>query len=46
MFQKLHKLNVTGLFDSATKILINKPRCGLPDLKNKLADYKLGLSET
>lgn len=30
-FQKLSGLPVTGLFDEATKVAMNKPRCGVPD---------------
>lgn len=30
-FQKLSGLPVTGVFDEATKMAMNKPRCGVPD---------------
>lgn len=30
-FQKLSGLPVTGVFDEATKVAMNKPRCGVPD---------------
>ncbi|XP_050922223.1 matrix metallopeptidase-21 [Lates calcarifer] len=30
-FQKISGLPVTGVFDEATKVAMNKPRCGVPD---------------
>ncbi|XP_039991798.1 matrix metallopeptidase-21 [Xiphias gladius] len=30
-FQKVSGLPVTGVFDEATKVAMNKPRCGVPD---------------
>ncbi|XP_071763922.2 matrix metallopeptidase-21 [Centroberyx gerrardi] len=30
-FQKVSGLPVTGVFDDATKVAMNKPRCGVPD---------------
>ncbi|XP_034426896.1 matrix metallopeptidase-21 [Hippoglossus hippoglossus] len=32
-FQKLSGLPVTGLFDETTKLAMNKPRCGVPDME-------------
>ncbi|CAH2276289.1 matrix metallo ase-21-like isoform X1 [Pelobates cultripes] len=32
-FQEANGLNATGILDSATKIAMNKPRCGVPDHK-------------
>ena len=32
-FQKLSGLPVTGLFDDTTKLAMNKPRCGVPDME-------------
>lgn len=32
-FQKVSGLPVTGVFDEATKLAMNKPRCGVPDME-------------
>ncbi|KAM8973559.1 matrix metalloproteinase-21-like [Pelodytes ibericus] len=32
-FQEANGLNMTGILDSATKVAMNKPRCGVPDHK-------------
>uniref|UniRef100_A0A8C5MEA7 Peptidase metallopeptidase domain-containing protein n=1 Tax=Leptobrachium leishanense TaxID=445787 RepID=A0A8C5MEA7_9ANUR len=32
-FQEANGLNATGILDSATKVAMNKPRCGVPDHK-------------
>lgn len=38
-FQKLSGLPVTGVFDEATKVAMNKPRCGVPDKEIDLNTY-------
>ncbi|XP_066445622.1 matrix metalloproteinase-21-like [Eleutherodactylus coqui] len=32
-FQEANGLNATGLLDTPTKVTMNKPRCGVPDIK-------------
>ncbi|XP_075712200.1 matrix metalloproteinase-21-like [Rhinoderma darwinii] len=32
-FQEANGLNATGILDNATKLAMNKPRCGVPDIK-------------
>ncbi|KAG9441895.1 hypothetical protein H6P81_017749 [Aristolochia fimbriata] len=34
LFQRTHKLNVSGVVDSATLDLVKTPRCGVPDFVN------------
>ncbi|XP_034050391.1 matrix metallopeptidase-21 [Thalassophryne amazonica] len=36
-FQKVSGLPVTGVFDDATKVAMNKPRCGVPDSEINLS---------
>ncbi|KAM6897088.1 matrix metallopeptidase-21 [Xenentodon cancila] len=38
-FQKVSGLPVTGVFDEATKEVMNKPRCGVPDMEIDLTPH-------
>ncbi|XP_008312322.1 uroporphyrinogen-III synthase isoform X3 [Cynoglossus semilaevis] len=39
-FQKVSGLPLTGVFDEATKLAMNKPRCGVPDKELDLSAHK------
>lgn len=48
-FQRLHKLNVTGLIDKTTMEKMKSPRCGVPDIVSnqdkKRRRYKRGFPQ-
>ena len=46
IFQKFHRLKITGYLNEETTKLINTPRCGISDTfldKTKVSEFKIGL---